>query len=310
MMLGSAGAEQALETITVAPDLVFSEQQLREALPTVEMALFFAKLYSLPADTVSHLLRKLFKTDLVDALTSGNHSVELQDYIAEIAPVGFTLENMTLDPEPIPDSEVLAQLFEMAQLEIAGSIREVADTLRHTVSAMPGKHAQMTFGSMLEFNRQRPTIGVHRTQITRQPHLPALVILDDSGSMTQDTIEKIVGDVVSLSYMADATLALVSNSCRVWQPGSFDVPSVLDEAEYMGTCYEELIPLFHQNWGTVVTIADYDSSYSVKDLFLRETRGSVEEVLDISLVGRPTYLAEVVGQIAHEVRPLLVSRNF
>lgn len=33
------------------------------------------------------------------------------------------------------------------------------------------------------------------------------------------------------------------------------------------------------------------------------------KVLDISLVGRPTFLAECVGQLAKEVRPLMVARN-
>ena len=58
----------------------------------------------------------------------------------------------------------------------------------------------------------------------------------------------------------------------------------------------------------VVCFADYDSSWSSKEAIAQCT-GHIDLVLDISLVSRPTYLAEVVGQLADEVRPLLVAAH-
>ena len=83
---------------------------------------------------------------------------------------------------------------------------------------------------------------------------------------------------------------------------------VLAKAEYWGTHYEQLVPLFEKDWGTVVTIADYDSAPYAKQA-LSGCVGKVGTVLDISLVNRPTFLAECVGQLADEVKPLLVGPN-
>jgi hypothetical protein len=58
----------------------------------------------------------------------------------------------------------------------------------------------------------------------------------------------------------------------------------------------------------VVTIADYDSSRSAKDAVARCT-GSIDTVLDISLVDRPTFLAECVGQLASKTQPLLIAET-
>jgi len=58
----------------------------------------------------------------------------------------------------------------------------------------------------------------------------------------------------------------------------------------------------------VVCVADYDSSWSAKDAISRCT-GQIELLLDISLVPQPTYLSEVVGQLAAEVKPLLVAQQ-
>jgi hypothetical protein len=59
----------------------------------------------------------------------------------------------------------------------------------------------------------------------------------------------------------------------------------------------------------VVTIADYDSSWSAREEIKKECTGKIELLLDISLVSRPTFLSEVVGQLATEVRPLLVAAD-
>ena len=58
----------------------------------------------------------------------------------------------------------------------------------------------------------------------------------------------------------------------------------------------------------VITIADYDSAAAAKTAIAKCT-GHIQQLLDISLVGRPTYLGEVVGQLADEIKPLLVAQG-
>jgi hypothetical protein len=83
---------------------------------------------------------------------------------------------------------------------------------------------------------------------------------------------------------------------------------VLDVAEFSGTHYETLAPLFDQDWGVVVTIADYDSSYAAMGAF-GKAKGRVHEVFDISLVDTPTYLSEVIGTVADKVTPVLIAQD-
>ena len=166
----------------------------------------------------------------------------------------------------------------------------------------------MLFASMAKINRLRPTVGVYGAHIRHAPVPEVLVVLDVSGSMTEETIEAIIGDVVAMSYNANASLAVVSNSAFLWAPGGYSVKAVLAKAEYGGTHYEQLKPLFDQSWGTVITIADYDSSPSAMKT-LANCKGHIGQVLDISLVSRTTFLAECVGQLADEVRPLMLAQG-
>jgi hypothetical protein len=156
-------------------------------------------------------------------------------------------------------------------------------------------------------NSKRPVLGDFKAYVKHQHSAPNLVILDVSGSMSENTIRTIISDVVALSWRADAHLAIVSNTSTVWTPGSFSTEAVLQASQFGGTHYETLSQLLDQNWGVVITIADYDSSRSAKDALAKCT-GSIELVLDISLVSRPTFLAECVGQLANEVRPLLMAQ--
>jgi hypothetical protein len=174
------------------------------------------------------------------------------------------------------------------------------------VGVMPGKAGEMVFESLRTMNARRPVLGDYKARVNHPRHRPNLVILDVSGSVTAETIKVLVGDVVALSWKADASLAIVSNTTTVWEPGEFSEEEVLRAAEYGGTHYETLAGLFDRDWGVVVTIADYDSSASAKTA-IAQCRGNIEQVLDISLVSKPTYLAEVVGQLATDVRPLLIA---
>ena len=308
MSQSTSSSSNDMTLFEVKPDIYLSAGTLRRHLPTVELALFFAKVYQLDYTKLGQLLRMLFNTPVVQALTEGSHSVELQDYLVETVPTEILAEMQQFTSEPMPSSEVLVQLWKSLEVEVAKSIQEVANKLAGTLHLLPSKEGDMLFASMAKINRLRPTVGVYGAHIRHAPVPEVLVVLDVSGSMTKETIEAIIGDVVAMSYNANASLAVVSNSAFLWAPGGYSVKDVLAKAEYGGTHYEQLKPLFDQSWGTVITIADYDSSPSAMKT-LANCKGHIGQVLDISLVSRTTFLAECVGQLADEVRPLMLAQG-
>lgn len=308
MSQSTSNSSNDMTLFEVKPDIYLSAGTLRRHLPTVELALFFAKVYQLDYTKLGQLLRMLFNTPVVQALTEGSHSVELQDYLVETVPTEILAEMQQFTSEPMPSSEVLVQLWKSLEVEVAKSIQEVANKLAGTLHLLPSKEGDMLFASMAKINRLRPTVGVYGAHIRHAPVPEVLVVLDVSGSMTEETIEAIIGDVVAMSYNANASLAVVSNSAFLWAPGGYSVKDVLAKAEYGGTHYEQLKPLFDQSWGTVITIADYDSSPSAMKT-LANCKGHIGQVLDISLVSRTTFLAECVGQLADEVRPLMLAQG-
>lgn len=300
---------ESLEVLEVKPGLKFTIGGLRNILPDVETALFFGKVYELNASQLAKLLSKVFKTGLTNALFEGVHSTDLQDYMIDVADqYNLTIGTKTSFSTGVPKGEILPELWASLEIEIAQSIKDVAAKLGDVVGHMPGKQGNMVFTSMMTLNKKRPTIGDFRPQIKHARQKENLVILDVSGSMSAETIRTIVDDVVAMSYVANAHLAIVSNTCTYWTPGTYGSQDILDAAEFSGTHYEKLQPLFDRDWGVVVTIADYDSSPAAANVIARCTnKCTIDEVLDISLVNRPTYLAEVVGQLATRVRPILVA---
>jgi hypothetical protein len=299
------------QLIEITPGVRFSLATLKKGLPSIETALFFAKLYKLNAAELGHLLGTVFdEHHVVHALTSegGAHSADLQDYVLELG-YEFLLESgqITFGTGPT-HAEVLPEIWKDLEVTIAKSIQEVAEKLKLVVGAMPGKQGEMIFQSLMTVNAKRPILGDYKAKIHHAPQRDNLVILDVSGSMSESTIKTIVEDVVALSYMANAHLAIVSDTATHWGPGEYSTDAILSVAEYSGTHYETLAGLFNQDWGVVVTIADYDSAAASKTAIAR-CRGHIQQVLDISLVSRPTYLSEVVGQLADEVRPLLIAQN-
>lgn len=283
---------------------------LRTMLPDIETALFFGKVFELDKDDLNIVLNALFQSDVLTALTQETtmHSMDLQDYVVELGYENL-IELGEIAFAPVtPHAEILPAMWEMAQVDVAKSIKDVAEKLKDVVSAMPGKHGQMVFESMMKMNARRPIIGDYRASIKHARQAKNLVILDVSGSMSHSTVSTIIDDVVALSWEANASLAIVSNTATIWSPGEYDSVVVLKAAEFGGTHYETLSALLEEDWGVVVTIADYDSSASAKAA-LAKCKGSIELVLDISLVDRPSFLAECVGQRALETRPLLVGNS-
>ena len=288
---------------------LISHNKLKELLPDVETALFFAKAFKLDAYKLGQLLSLLFQTTIVNALVNGVHSTELQDYLYEACDDDLVRQAaFSVDKADIPAGEVLPQLWKMAITEVASSIQKVADSLVSSIGRLPSKTGQMAMQSMMKMNMNRPTIGRHQAVIAHQSVPDVLVILDVSGSMTEATIREIVDDVVAMSWDANATLAIVSDHTFVWEPGTYNTAMVLEAAEYAGTVYETLLPLFDQDWGTVITIADYDSGYNALRRFAK-ARGRVGQVFDISLVPQPTYLGECVATLADKYQSLVIASD-
>lgn len=286
----------------------FTLQTLKEILPDIPTALFFASAYKLPYEKLGALLHQLFQSSVLEALQSVDHSIELQDYLIDTVPETIYAAAGFVD-EPVKQGEILPHMWEEMRIEVAATIQEVAQTVATAVNRMPGKEGRMEFAQLARFNRTRRSLGTYSAVISHAREANNLVILDDSGSMTQDTVMNILDDVVALSWKANAHLVLVSNTARHWEPGTFNADTLRDHMEFRGTRYETLAELLDRDWGTVVTIADYDSSYETKQYIRDNSNGSIDTVLDVSLVNRPTFLAEVVGQRARVVRPLMIANS-
>jgi hypothetical protein len=309
MTLSSEQIRHELDLFEFAPGKRASWATLRRVLPDVETALFFAKAYDMPYNELSTLVYSLFDSPLLQALREGNHSTSLQSYIVDTIPTSYqTPEFMeAVFPEDAPEGEFLPILWDQVEVTIASSIKQVAAKMANVLNALPSKEGSLFFSHMAKLNKQRPgVLGQYRAGFKHETVPDTLVILDVSGSMTEGTIKAIVEDVVALSWRANATLAIVSNTCFVWEPGTYTVKDVLSKAEYGGTQYEKLAPLFDKDWGSVITVADYDSSWNAKGAIAGKP-GRIGKVFDISLVNRPTFLAECVGQLADEIEPMLIA---
>jgi hypothetical protein len=221
--------------VEVKPGLKFSRAILCELLPDVKTALFFGKVYELDYRQLSNLLSVVCKSDVAQALLSegGCHSADLQDYIVDMLQWCPYVEDgdVSFDPD-VPKGEILPELWESMKIEIADSIKAVAEKLKDVVNHMPGKQGEMVFRSMNVMNAKRPILGDYKARIHHAPQKENLVILDVSGSVNSSTVQRIIDDVVALSYMANAHLAIVSNRCFYWQPGTYGVDDVLAKAEY------------------------------------------------------------------------------
>lgn len=307
------------DVTTFTSGRAFPTKFLADALPDVETALFFAKVYDLAPQDVARVLQICVPSLVVEALTNeaAMHSVSLQDYLVDefqdtngdwhYEALEF-LEQLGGVKAPV-QAEILPEVWKNLELTIADSIAKVAETISGTIEHMPGRTGDMIFKTLAKVNARRPTIGDYRAGFTHQQVKRVLVVFDVSGSVSSTTVATIVDDVVGLAYEANAALAIVSNSCFFYAPGAFSTSQVLADAEYSGTHYEQLKPLFTgQDWDVVVCIADYDSSPAAASVLAR-CDGKIGQLFDVSLVNRSTYLAECLAPLASEVRPLLIASN-
>lgn len=310
MGMSNTEVKDSLTLFRLDSKRLISVQKLKELLPDVQTAAWFGAYYKLSRTKLAELFLILFDSPVLQALmTEGyKHSTSLQTYLAEALSQDEYCElqmQKAVQPEaPAPDL-ILPQLWEAAEVKVATALREVADTITNVVDRLPSKNGKMVFRTLAKMNAYRPTVGVYEPHISHHRRASSLLILDVSGSMTEETIRTIAADVVGLAWKADAHLAVVSNTMTVWEPGGYDVKAILRAAEFSGTHYEQLAPLFNQNWGTVITVADYDSSWSAK-MALRHCSSTIEEIIDISLVNRPTFLSESIGHMAKKITPMIV----
>lgn len=314
-LLTEEEVQQSLKLVEILPGKKISIATLQQLLPDVETALFFAKAYHMNYRQVSDLLYQLFRSDTIEVLLgeAHAHSADLQDYIVDIVPDYIQEQHGTGhydENRPAPDTELLSQAFESATVVIADSIAKVVTELSDVLEHLPSKYGAMTFAHLRDFNTQRNAIGSYKAQIQHPPVPPRLVVFDVSGSMTEPTVKAIVDEVVGLSYAIDASLVIVSNDAFFWEAGTFDTDDVLQNAQYWGTHYEMLAPVFDRDWDTVIAIADYDSSLSAKEYIRDNCTGSINHLIDVSLVQVPTFLSECLGQLARKVTPLLVGNSY
>ena len=313
MGMSNTEVKDSLTLFRLDSKRLISVQKLKELLPDVQTAAWFGAYYKLSRTKLAELFLILFDSPVLKALmTEGyKHSTSLQTYLAQALSQDDYVElrmQTVLQPEaPAPDL-ILPQLWEAAEVKVATVLREVADTITDVVDRLPSKNGKMVFRTLAKMNAYRPTVGVYEPHISHHRRASSLLILDVSGSMTEETIRTIAADVVGLAWKADAHLAVVSNTMTVWEPGGYDVKAILRAAEFGGTHYEQLAPLFNQNWGTVITVADYDSSWSAKGV-LRGCSSTIEEIIDISLVDRPTFLSESLGHMAKKITPMIVGSD-
>lgn len=296
----------------------FPTKFLQSSLQDVKTAVFFAQLYKLSPQETADLVVTVMPSDVSKALfaEAETHSMELQDYLVEEYwddisgewqyDVAAAEEGSVERPEPV-HAEILPEVWKGMEIEIADSIAEVAEKIGDVIVHMPGKTGEMVFKNLAVVNSKRPVIGDFKARIQHPQVKKVLLVLDVSGSMTADTVRTILGEVVGLAYETNASFAVVSNTCTFWGPGEYNERNVLEAAEFMGTHYEQLAPLFDdQVWDAVITVADYDSSPSAK-VVLQRCQGRIGQLFDISLVSRSTYLAECLSHMADEVRPLLIA---
>ena len=315
---------------------VFKVKDLNNALKTAADVVFFAKLMCLTRKQFVQLLYALYGTFNKDygthtalegdrttfmaqesmgravakILEGCTFSTELQGYMEQ--DLGFyELSSGTpssAPPEKVSDT-LLTMQWDLMELEIAHSIQKVGNKLHATLGSMPGREMAMFFEHTATMNRRRPTLGDYRATFKYTEKAPNLVILDVSGSIGEKAVKAVAEEVVSLGYKADAHLALVSTSTLHWEPGTYSVRSILESAEYGGTQYESLAPLFHnRDWETVVTMADYDGYSNARDR-LSELPGSIEKLVDISLVRKPTHLAMCLESRAKECEAMSIYVN-
>lgn len=306
------GTKYAREFVT--DKYVFDLTALEDILTSLEVTLFFAKALELSVNDRSRLIRAIHKTDLIDELLNGEHSIDLQDYGID-DPDNWVPTDEWVDALPVesmvPDSEFLLSIFDDIKVVIASTFVEFTTMLAEVMDAIPSDQAQLMLEDAAKLNYKTNTFGTTQVSVAPIMSLPNALILDDSGSVTRQTFEALVSEYVAVANTHQMHVILVSNTARHFAPEEVSVANLMSVAQFGGTHYEELIRndiLGNMEWGTVITIADYDSSPAAAQV-LQNARGRIGLLLDLSLVNRRTYLSEVIGHLADDFKQVLVGAH-
>lgn len=275
--------------------------------------ILFGQLYKLDAQQLMVLAKIVFDDDnMVQMLTSGDHSYTLQSYIEDLDVPLEIDETITFSEEktnPERDS-LLATLFDAHQIGITALVMEISDKFSKFLSAQPGHESKLEVQRLNKVNRRTGMPVVQRARIEYSNLLPNLLIIDVSGSQGEALIESIVDDCIDLAVKYDMHLAIVSHGAEWYVPGTYDRQTVMS-SQFMngGTRYASLaeIGVASQQWGTVVTLADIDGQASDKTAWA-QAGGSIDKVIDISTVAGQTWLSEIVAvQSPNKVQQLVVA---
>lgn len=312
-------------TVELKPGVLFDSVWLKDTLfltddeaaalgvSKYDGLILFGQLYQLDAQQLMHAAQIVFdEDDMVQMLTSADHSYTLQSYITKLSvPLEIT-ETVTYSYEKtVPERDsLLTQLFEAHQVGITDLVVSIADKFSKFLGMQPGHESKLEVQRLSKVNRRTGLPVSQRARIEYSNLLPNLLIIDVSGSQGEALIESIVDNCIDLAVKYDMHLAIVSHGAEWYVPGTYDRETVM-QSMWMngGTRYAALaeIGVASQQWGTVVTVADIDGRASDMDAW-KQAGGSIDKVVDISTVSGQTWLSEIVNvQAPGDVQQLVVA---
>lgn len=312
-------------TVELKPGVQFDRVWLREALSLTDDEaaalgvskydgmILFGQLYKLNAQQLMHLAQIVYGGEnFVDMLTSGDHSYTLQSYTEHIAGELDVEQTITFSEEKtVPERDsLLTELFAAHQVGITSLVVEIADKFSKFLNTLPGHESKLEVMRLNKVNRRTGLPVSQRARIEYSNLLPNLLIIDVSSSQGSALIASIVDNCIDLAVKYDMHLGIVSHIAEWYVPGTYDRDAVMNSpCMNGGTSYKALadIGVASENWGTVVTVADFDGQQYDRDAW-HKAGGSVDHVVDISTVTKQSWLSEVVAvQSPNDVQQLVVA---
>lgn len=316
--------------LTDKPERFISAEKLAGIVTTARSAMMLVKMLGEqvadPAVTLGRIFSVLKLGTVADYISRGGHSTELQTWWDE---QGISIpipdkEEVLIDDPAAPsdkpddvDDETLFDLVNNSLVKLPESIQELADGLFiEVLSNLPTGRASYVIEHFQQVSKFG-TFGTMKTGLEYEKNTNACVVLDCSGSMGYRLGEAIANAVVHLANELKCDLILVSSAAKRLPAGTFSAETVKRNWQNAGTYYNQLVPHFKdisQSYDVVVTIADYDSIPSHKIEIAKLCKAKVHTLYDICVqyveqspgVAKSSFLAECLGQLAKEVKPVFV----
>lgn len=300
------------DSVELKPGVQFSSSWLKETLyldedqaaalgvSQYDGMILFGQLYKLDSEQLMQVARIVFdEDDMVQLLTSGDHSYSLQSYVKELAEPLEIEETITFSEgktNPERDS-LLTALFSANQVGITQLVMEISDKFAKFLGTQPGHESKLQVQRLSRVNKRTGLPMSMRSVIENSSLLPNLLIIDVSGSQGYSLIAGIVDNCIDLAVKYDMHLVIVSHVAEWYVPGTYDRETVMaSPCMGGGTRYASMaeIGVASQSWGTVVTVADIDGQGSDITAW-QEAGGTVDKVVDISTVAGQSWLSEIVN---------------